>query len=238
MNKRIKEKRRKAIMNGQTTKKLREANKRICQRFPFLIPRNVFTDKITWDIKLKGDKKQKAYSYTLANDFPKGWWKAFGLQLCEELREDLIKCNYLYQFRIEQIKEKFSQLRIYTGSLPRESRVWEIIEDYSTLSENICMRCGKPDVPMLNYGNWLITICEDCYNKNEKRRANYLKKSNINKEYKVIPYSKYVIKDDKGQMANIRRVKRYQNGETKIIEYDIKEKAEKIRARWRQNHAI
>lgn len=237
MNKRMKKKRRKAIINGQTTKKLREANKRICQRFPFLIPRNVFTDKIIWDIKWKGERKQKAYSFTLADEFPKGWWKAFGLQLCEELREDLVKCNYLYQFRIEQIKEKFGSLHCYPSAVPIESNAYEIIEDYSALSENICMQCGKPDIPMLKIGSWLTTVCEDCYNKMEKRQERFIDKKRSDNKYKIIPYSD-IYKVNDGRMSDIRKVRRYSNNETKDVEYKIKDKAEKIRDRWRQKHGI
>ena len=80
----------KHIHQHWTTKKQREKNKTLCKRYPFLIPHSVWTDEIIWDMKWNG-KKDKAYNYTLADDFPDGWWKAFGIQLCEELREDLIK---------------------------------------------------------------------------------------------------------------------------------------------------
>lgn len=239
MNQRIKEKRWKAKSNGQTTKKQREANKRICKRFPFLIPRQVFSDKIVWDIKWRGEKKQKAYSYTLIDEFPRGWWKAFGFQLCEELREDLIKCNYLYKFRFEQIKEKFGGLRCYTGSLPKESNAWNIIEDYSILSENICISCGKPDVHITDTG-WILPICKDCFYKQEKQNNKYYEKKLTDKEIYEL-YEKSIAKDDDGRMADAYRVRVRQwdrDGTTKDIEYNLKDKAEKIRARWREKHGI
>ena len=89
---------RKRIKIGSTAKQ-RRRNKELCKRYPFLIPRNDWTGEICW--------VNKKFDNTLADDFPRGWWKAFGLQLCEELREDLIKCNYLNEFRFFQIKEKF-----------------------------------------------------------------------------------------------------------------------------------
>lgn len=235
MNKRIKKKRWKAKVNGQTTKKQREANKRICKRFPFLIPRFAFDNKIIWDVRWKGERREKAYSFTLADSFENGWWKAFGLQLCEELREDLVRCDYLYEFRIMEVKEKFGALRVYTGSLPEGSEVWEIIDDYERLSENICMWCGKPDIKMINYGSWLMTICEDCYYKWKRKQALYY--TNHGEKYEIVPYEHWVMNDDPGRMADKRTIYRWdkENGEIKV-EYDISEKAAKIRARWRKNH--
>lgn len=38
---------------------------------------------------------------------PDGWRKAFGIQMCKEIKQELKKYNYLYKYRITQIKEKF-----------------------------------------------------------------------------------------------------------------------------------
>lgn len=164
MNYRQKKKLRKQAVNN--TAKRRRYNKWLCKRYPFLIPRNVFSDEICWD---------KKYSWTLSEEFPKGWWKAFGLQFCEELREDLIKCNYLNKLRFDQIKEKYGQLRVYTNGIPIGSQVYEIIEHYSVLSENICIICGKPNTPMIDTG-WISPECYECFCRRCKSQDKWLAK--------------------------------------------------------------
>lgn len=143
INRRIKKKKFRQICDGYTNKKQRDANKALCKRYPFLIFRNVWSDKVAWI--------RKPYDWTLVDEFPKGWWKAFGLQMCEELREECIKYNYLNRLRFTQIKEKYGSLRVYTNGIPMESKIDEIIDDYSALSRNICIKCSKPDVYTINY---------------------------------------------------------------------------------------
>ena len=40
-------------------------------------------------------------------------------------REELIKFNYLYEYRILQIKEKYGELRWYDGGVPIESKIYD-----------------------------------------------------------------------------------------------------------------
>ena len=134
-------------------KKLRQRNRRLILRFPFLIPRNVWTDKVPKDYD---------YSYTLMDNMPNGWCKAFGFQLLEELREELIKWTCLNQYRVVQIKEKYGQLRWYDNGTPSGSDIHGIIEKYSVISENVCISCCKPDVPM-TMADWIHPSCEKCY---------------------------------------------------------------------------
>lgn len=252
MNKRIKKKKYKQALNFHTTKKQRDKNKALCKRYPFLILRNVWDDKVCW--------LNRPYDCTLFEEFPKGWRKAFVLQLCEELREELIRCNYLHKFRLTQIKEKYGELKIYFGAVPIDCEVSQIIDDYTTLSGNICERCGKPDIPMLDWRGWFTAICEDCYNKIQKRNER-------NYGHKPIPYShweasesrmvderKYTICYRKPMMLDIGNWNEYVqiydelkekdnfriNNKGEITKYisephtrDLRDKAEKIRARWR-----
>lgn len=217
MNRRQKKKRTLKYTIG--TAKIRRRNKRLCERYPFLIPRNDFTDKISFF--------DKRYSYTLADDFPKGWWKSFGIMLCEELREDLIKHNFLYEYRIVQIKEKFGELRIYDNGVPTGSKAWDIIRKYTHLSSNICISCGKPDVPMIGRG-WFMPECFECYKKNE---SYFYKKKEAEPDW-ATEYLKGTSPEDNGKMPNEVMYSRYENGEwVKYVE-DISETAEKIRNNW------
>ena len=143
-------------------------NKELIERYPFLIPRNVWTDEIIID--LNSDEIE----YTLLDDMPTGWRNAFGEQMCEEIRKVLIQYNYLEKYRIVQIKEKFGGLRWYDNGAPRE--VFDIIEKYSQLSEGLCIQCGK-QATLISKG-WISPYCDDCvkkhryYNENNYARIN------------------------------------------------------------------
>ena len=136
-------------------------NRKLCRRYPFLIPHNRWTDKIAWE---KGNKYCYPYSYTELDDMDKGWRKAFGIQMCEEIRSELIKFDFLKKYRIVQIKEKYGELRWYDGGIPIGSKVWDIIEKYSDISTHTCYVCGAPG-KIINDNGWLVTMCSDCYKK-------------------------------------------------------------------------
>ena len=196
-------------------------------KYPFLIPRYDWSGEIIEDYD---------YMSTYLDDIPVGWKIAFGEIMCEEIKQELIRCNYLDEFRILQAKEKFGGLRIYTNGEPVDCKVQQIIDKYSTLSENICIICGKPDVPITNNG-WISPYCKKCFttptdwykkeypNKVDKWIKNHLEdweeynKEEINKmadSYMVISWSK-------------------ENGEQKTT-YDISKTANKIRSKWRAEH--
>ena len=199
----------------------------LCGKYPFLIPRYDWSGEIIEDYD---------YISTYLDDIPVGWKKAFGEMMCEEIKQELTRCNYLDEFRIVQAKEKFGGLRIYTNGEPVDCKVQQIIDKYSTLSENICIICGKPDVPITNNG-WISPYCKKCFttpndwykkefpNEVDKWIRNHLEdweeydKEENNKmrdSYTVISWSK-------------------ENGEQKTT-YDISSTANKIRAKWRVEH--
>ena len=199
----------------------------LCGKYPFLIPRYDWSGEIIEDYD---------YISTYLDDIPVGWKKAFGEMMCEEIKQELTRCNYLNEFRIVQAKEKFGGLRIYTNGEPVDCKVQQIIDKYSTLSENICIICGKPDVPITNNG-WISPYCKKCFttpndwykkefpNEVDKWIRNHLEdweeydKEENNKmrdSYTVISWSK-------------------ENGEQKTT-YDISSTANKIRAKWRVEH--
>ena len=112
----------------------KESNQKLIERFPFLIPRNRWTGKIPEDYD---------YSYTELDSMPDGWRKAFGEQMCEDIREELVRAEYLDQYRITQIKEKYGTLCWYDfGCTERMLR--DIIPKYERLSARTCIRCGNP----------------------------------------------------------------------------------------------
>ena len=69
----------------------KEKNKELVEKYPFLMPHNRWTDHIPEDYD---------YSYTELDAMPDGWRKAFGERMCEEIREELVRADYLHGYRI------------------------------------------------------------------------------------------------------------------------------------------
>ena len=143
-------------LNDKETKQIIK-NKKLCKRYPFLIPRNRWTDKVSWLLR--------PYDHTEWDEMPKGWRKAFGDQLLEDLRDALLKdggSRALLSFRIEQLKEKYGDLRLYHNYYsPTVSRV---INTYEVVSEHVCIQCGKLDTPNVNIYGWWSPVCKECFN--------------------------------------------------------------------------
>ena len=141
MNKRIKK------------KQIKMKYKRICKRYPFLIIRNWKTDKPI------------EYPYTYLDDMPDGWRRAFGKQMCEEIRKTLIKGNYLYAYRVMQVKSKWAELRWYDAGAPSSiyKELQDIIDKYTKLSRKTCICCGRP-ATKLSCG-WIDPFCTECAEK-------------------------------------------------------------------------
>jgi len=199
----------------------------LCGKYHFLIPRYDWSGEIIEDYD---------YTSTYLDDIPVGWKKAFGEMMCEEIKQELIRCNYLDDFRIVQAKEKFGGLRIYTNGEPVDCKVQQIIEKYSTLSENICIVCGKPDVPMTHNG-WSSPYCKKCFT----TPTDWYKKEFPNKvdewiKNHIEDWEEYN-KEENNKMLDCYHVITWskETGE-KITEYDISETANKIRSKWRAEH--
>lgn len=128
-----------------------EKNKELCEKYPFLIPRNRWTDKILEDYN---------YEYTELDALENGWKIAFGEQLCEELKEALIKTNCLDDYRIIQIKEKWGFLRWYSNT---NDEIRKVISKYEKMSKYICKHCGKPATKVST--GWISSYCDSCAEK-------------------------------------------------------------------------
>lgn len=69
-------------------------------------------------------------TYTELDSMPIGWRKAFGLQMCKDIKKELKKHNYLYKYRITQIKEKFGCYDEETEILTKEG--WKYFKDINS----------------------------------------------------------------------------------------------------------
>lgn len=118
-------------------------NKELCKQFPFLAYRDDTNFLGTW-----------------LDQMPDGWRIAFGIQMCEELKEELLKYDYLNEYTITEIKEKYGELRWYDGGSPKDSQIYDIIEKYSKLSEETCIVCGRPATCYTT--GWISPYCRTC----------------------------------------------------------------------------
>lgn len=129
-------------------------NKNLCEKYPFLVPRNRFSGKVVDDYN---------YSYTELDAMPDGWRIAFGEKMCEEIMQELNKIEnekVRFSYRIVQIKEKFGYLRWYTN--------WStigldnIVRKYEQISERTCIRCGAAATKISD--GWISPWCDSCAN--------------------------------------------------------------------------
>ena len=143
----------------------KEQNRALCERFPFLIPSNRWSGKRINEADGRGywpgapeETPEWDYEYTELDDMPDGWRKAFGEQLCEELKAELVKAGALDDYRIVQIKEKFGTLRWYDNGNTEAG--YKIISKYEALSARTCICCGKPATRIAT--GWISPYCDDC----------------------------------------------------------------------------
>ena len=99
-------------------------------------------------------------SYTELDAMEPGWRKAFGIQMCKEIKKELKKHKFLYKYRIVQIKEKWGYLHWYDGGTPKDSKIYDIIRKYEQISAKTCGVCGKPATKISK--GWIYPYCDDC----------------------------------------------------------------------------
>jgi len=141
----------KMLQERMERRRIIRENKELCERYPFLIPWNRWSGDPVPDYD---------YSYTELDNMPEGWRRAFGLRMCEDLRNALIDDNDLYRWRIVQLKEKYGELYLYYNGHKTGSTVPMIIDRYAKLSMRICIRCGAPATRMTT--GWVSPYCEKC----------------------------------------------------------------------------
>lgn len=106
-------------------------------RFPFLIPKHL---NIT-----------HSWYYSI----PEGWRKAFGIQLCKELKAAIKQSDNIH---ITDIKEKFGELNIYCYGGSDE--IQDIIHKYEYISSHTCIECGK--IATRRSKGYILPYCNKC----------------------------------------------------------------------------
>ena len=142
-----------------------------CLRYPFFKSRNVWTGKFL------------GYGFTWYDFIPEGWRKAFGKQLCKELR-NAWKLSGKEDFFFTQIKEKYGELRLYIAS--GTDAIYEVLHKYENMSHKYCISCGRP----VEYKYGYYNLCEKCFLEelhnhsfeNEEELLKYIQDMSIDKD--------------------------------------------------------
>ena len=131
-----------------------QENYRLSMRYPVIIPNDI------WDGKKFKDGFD--YSYTLLDDIPYGWRKAFGEQWASEVQDIVNRQPQDSQpIRILQLKEKFGRFTQYFSR--HVSDLVDIVEKYENLSLRTCIECGEPATRMST--GWIAPYCDTCIGK-------------------------------------------------------------------------
>lgn len=102
------------------------------------------------------------YSCTMLDPMPKGWMKAFGEDICREIKQFLIEENMLEEYWVKQIKEKFGALCWYDNDCGNHNKLKQIKSKYVELSEHTCVMCGGEGTMRDNL-RWISLFCDECY---------------------------------------------------------------------------
>lgn len=135
-------------MIANKDERLKELNKLMIEEFPFLLPRNRWTDEVLDNYD---------YSYNEWQALELGWQINFGWRLLHELNILVQAMEHPENFRITQIKEKFGEFRLYCNG---GKDIWQLIDDYTKLSRKICICCGQP-ADVVTTG-WFSFYCLPC----------------------------------------------------------------------------
>lgn len=92
----------------------------------------------------------------------KGWRKTFGIQICEEIKQALLKIDKkaLRSYHVYDIKEKWGMLK--WDSDFGSTEVQKIIAKYEYISARTCVICGKPATGYTPIESWKSPYCDDC----------------------------------------------------------------------------
>ena len=100
------------------------------------------------------------YTYSLLDCMPKGWNKAFGLQMAKEIKQWLKEHN-ITDYEVTDVSEKCGRLHWYDNG---PSQLYgDVVVKYEIMSLDLCIRCGKKASHVSK--GYMLPFCEDCVKK-------------------------------------------------------------------------
>ena len=152
----------KAKRSKEEDKKIQDYNKKLIKDFPFLMPCEILD---------KEEMQTYDYQVTWLDNMPIGWRIAFGIKMCEEIKNQLLRIPFgdsgtlLDNYKITDIKEKYGSLCWYDSCGNEEIK--KIIDKYEKISWDTCIVCGS--TATLESAGWISPYCEECAKKEYKR---------------------------------------------------------------------
>lgn len=134
-----------------------EFNKNLCEKYPFLIPKDWMGHSMAKDREWK-------YSFTWRDEVSFGWLHLFDL-MCEELLAAIENTSCYKTFELDEVKSKYGELRIYSNGGNKQTD--RIIDKWCAISGYVCEGCGKPDVRVTK--GWVMPICYECWFKRQNK---------------------------------------------------------------------
>ena len=191
-------------------KEIQKRNRVLIEKYPFLFPRYAWTGKKVDDFD---------YSYNaIEGSIPQGWWKLFGIKLCEDLKNVCLENKVsLNDIIITDVKEKYGELRIYMSGYPETWEEHETAWEY--ISSHTCVKCGVFPVPTIDDG-WVCPWCEECHTSEN--------------------YNSLIIPDWDGRVLEYQVIKSYTpgNDDYKLTWIDMKPYYDKIGWKYNENNLI
>ena len=83
---------------------------------------------------------------TLLDTLPMGW-SGLVLDMCKEIKQELVKYDLVSKYEVIEAKEKWYGLSWYDGLCdlsPMPSTITDIVCKYEMQSREVCMMCGAP----------------------------------------------------------------------------------------------
>ena len=198
----------KNLMRRITKPYIEIRNRFLAKRYPWLVP---FSGRA-------GD--EEVYDYSVNGYLmwePYLWGYSFFYLMMNDIRKIAKKKGIINNLHTVEQKEKWGQLVFWVSGADKEIK--EVIDAYTTLSANICINCGQPDVGYYKSG-WILPVCPKCFARDNPQKT----------------YDELMSKDRK--MADWFEYKRWDENKKEWIHYkiDIRPTANKIRKRWNVLH--
>jgi hypothetical protein len=130
--------------------------KEVLEKYPWLNVRHRFSGELIEDEGLT--------EFDIM-EVPKAWKNTFIPNMIEEIDQLLKKANYIQEYQILQVKEKYGTLRWYDAGFPTDyyEELQQIIDKYEKISEFTCSVCGKydQDEVQMRQGGWISAYCKE-----------------------------------------------------------------------------
>lgn len=150
-----------------------EEEKEIVEKYPFLRTRNI-----------DGTIDTSSRFPMMGLEIPNGWYQLF-FQMCDDLKLVLEKEGMLNDFYFVQVKEKFNELRCYSGHW-ETYEIQDILRKYEYLSRFVCTVCGLP--AEYETQRYIASYCDKCLGK--IKRIDRIAPINFVNTFETVRYSK------------------------------------------------